>query len=289
MSSVWFNPNDKTVYGSHEADQVVGTYMGKIAVKDENDQVVQVNADDIGKSVQAIGNGIAKIGESISRINYVWNNTADTATTPIWINGSNKPFAYISETSSGTTASAEPLWKPITASGPMRTTTYTTTTDTDRVAHLAWSDEFIMSPHNHAADTMGAVWHHNDTLGDTIYAYDPQMMGGKPLSQKVIDRANKKSMKLLKEWLSDAEYKYLMEEGNLELPSQHEKDTIYIVNKDPMKRIGIKKKGKVVEKSLCIHASHSYPTGDVLLANIMLLKTDEKKFLEIANVHNFYV
>lgn len=191
---------------------------------------------------------------------------------PIYINGSNTPFMYVPEEPTRAVTAQTLNFKldkdeghMSFARGPMRT-------------HVAYGT---------AANNCGIRWHIDDNVTDgRVYAFDNGTLN--VVDQKTIDKANKKSMKLLKEWLSAAEYKYLMEEGNLELPSQHEKDTIYIVNKDPMKRIGIKKKGKVVEKSLCIHASHSYPTGDILLANIMLLKTDEKKFLEIANVHDFY-
>jgi hypothetical protein len=132
------------------------------------------------------------------------------------------------------------------------------------------------------------TWHIDDNIteGNIAFAYD----GGhrfSPEQEKLRKQAEDKSMQLLKSWLSESEYNYLME-GDLELPSQYEKDTIYIINKDPTKRIGIKKAGKVVEKSLCIHTDYAYATGDQLLANIMLLKSNEKEFLKIANVHNFY-
>jgi len=247
--SATYDPNTQWVtLGDHDYSD-----NATISVKDDTGETVQVNTEDIGKSIKAIGDGVVSAASTFSRINYVWNNSGTS-----W--NSNIKFTL-----------PKIRGHVQYAAGPMRTATYTTAADTM----------------NYIADTAGFTWHVDNNIGDgMLYAYDGEQKL-KVIDQKTIDKANKKSIKLLKEWLSPAEYKYLMEEGNLELPSQHEKDTIYIVNKDPMKRIGIKKKGKVVEKSLCIHASHAYPTGDILLANIMLLKTDEKKFLEIANVHDY--
>lgn len=155
----------------------------------------------------------------------------------------------------------------------------------------AISDEFLAGGFRYrytTETTTGATYVSTPTLKFSGPAIYDGTIWEKAPTQKQIDRAHKRSLKLLKQWLSPEEYNYLMEEGQLELPSQYEKDTIYIVDKNPMKRIGIKKEGKIVEKSLCIHPSHSYADGDVLLSNILLLKTDEKKFLEIANVHDYY-
>ena len=188
-----------------------------------------------------------------SRYFYVNNTSADSST---W----NLDFPYLPETTAGVTTGA--IWDTSTTtfSGPIRTATYRMAKDTGSIAY----------------------GNHDDIIG--TYIGDEKAV---KRHQKQIDKANKKSFELLKEWLSETEYNSLMEEGNIELPSQYEKDTIYIVDKNPMKRIGVKKEGKVVQKSFCIHAPHSYADGDLLLANIMLLKTDEKEFLKIANVHDY--
>jgi hypothetical protein len=109
-------------------------------------------------------------------------------------------------------------------------------------------------------------------------------------------KANEVSMKLLKSWLSKLEYEYLMEQGQLELPSQYEKDVIYIVKKDTRQKVKIAHKQKLAciykpiiteTAEACINISHEYPVGDMLLSNIALLKTDEKQFLKIANISQY--
>lgn len=257
---------------------------GQFAVKTDTGEIAKVNADDIGNGIKAIGEGIAKIGQAITV-----GDMAAGELRPIYINGMAKPFTYIQET---TTTTATTNWVTMTpngcdtpmrirlgkdtgavaCTGPVRTATYRTASDTME----------------DISTTAGVTWHIDyDMPAGTAWVYDAEHMRFSPEQEKKRKEAEDKSMQLLKSWLSESEYNYLME-GDLELPSQHEKDTIYIVNKDPSKRIGIKKAGKVIEKSLCIHTDYSYATGDQLLANIMLLKSDEKKFLEIANVHNFY-
>lgn len=91
------------------------------------------------------------------------------------------------------------------------------------------------------------------------------------------------SMRLLKEWLSEAEWNYLQENDQLEFPSQYEKDVIYIVKRSKYEKVQVKKTDKIIHE-LCIH-SEELPTGDMMLANILLLKTDEKRFLATANKH----
>lgn len=290
-----FTPNGSAMSHIHEEDRYVGDVpwgqtlpkAGEFWVKQSNGEIIQTNVDDIGKGINAIGEGLAQVGRGIvkSTNHLAWSDefqyqeeTTPTARLP--------PATYqpIYLRSSGTTSTFEPnhwyhlsgTWDAGTTSGPMRTATYEATGDTAGYATINWHVDDLIQP------GQAVVWD-----GDTMRAH-MNYNQGQLMSQKVIDKANKKSLKLLKKWLSPEEYQYLMEDGNLELPSQYEKDTIYIINKDPMKRIGIKKKGKVVEKSLCIHTEHSYAVGDQLLANIMLLKTDEKKFLKTANVHHMF-
>lgn len=95
--------------------------------------------------------------------------------------------------------------------------------------------------------------------------------------------AENKSMRLLREWLSEAEWNYLQENDQLELPSQYEKDVIYIVKKTKYAKVDVKKADKIIHQ-LCIHPDE-LPTGDMILTNILLLKTDEKRFLATANKH----
>ncbi len=95
--------------------------------------------------------------------------------------------------------------------------------------------------------------------------------------------ANNKADELLQKWLSPEEYNYLKEHDELELPSQYEKDTIYIVNKSYSRKV-IKKVNQVNVAELCVMPlDSSFVNDDSLLAKILFIKTDEKGFLEMAN------
>jgi len=96
--------------------------------------------------------------------------------------------------------------------------------------------------------------------------------------------ATDRSMRLVKEWLSEAEWNYLQENDEIEFPSQYEKDIIYIVKKSKFAKVEVVKNEKTLY-NLCIHPEQELPVGDMMLANIMLLKTDERKFLATANKH----
>lgn len=101
---------------------------------------------------------------------------------------------------------------------------------------------------------------------------------------KQLRLANEKSMKLLKQWLSTEEYNYLMEKGELELPSK-EKEEIYIVKRDAHARVVVKDKNtKKTKHYLCVNPV-GFPEGDMLLSKILAIKTDEKQFLQTAIAH----
>jgi len=91
--------------------------------------------------------------------------------------------------------------------------------------------------------------------------------------------ANKKSMKLLERWLEEDEFNKLMERGELEIFAG---DVVYIVKKNPGATV-IKKTKDGKEKHFCVITKEmGYAAGDVLLTKILLLKTDPKRFEEIA-------
>ena len=96
-------------------------------------------------------------------------------------------------------------------------------------------------------------------------------------------KAQEKSIKLLKDWLSPSEYNYLMEKGELEIPSQINEDEIWIVKREPTARVMRKKKGKLITEH-CILPSINVPDGDILLSKIVLLKTNEEQFTKISNI-----
>lgn len=103
--------------------------------------------------------------------------------------------------------------------------------------------------------------------------------------EKKLIKAKYKSEKLLKQWLSPDEYKSLRLDGEVELPSMEDDDTIFIVKKDPQQMVDVKKKGTYSHKLCVVAKDYDYPVGDQLLSKILLLKTDEKKFKELAIKH----
>ena len=101
--------------------------------------------------------------------------------------------------------------------------------------------------------------------------------------QRIEDKAkiNEKANELLKKWLSPAEYNYLQENKEVEFPSQYEKDVIYIVKKDAKRKV-VKKVNGVATHELCIlPLEYQFTNDDGLLSKILMLKTNEKEFIEI--------
>ena len=94
---------------------------------------------------------------------------------------------------------------------------------------------------------------------------------------------NSRADELLKKWLSEAEYNYLQEHSEIEFPSQHEKDVIYIVKKNVSSKV-IRKVNGVETEALCVMPLDGrLVNDDGLLSKILLLKTDEEEFLRLAN------
>jgi len=102
---------------------------------------------------------------------------------------------------------------------------------------------------------------------------------------KKLLEAKRKSEKLLKSWLTKAEYDALVGKGEIEIPSNEEEDVIFIVKKDPNEMVDVKKQGKFSHKLCAVPEDLDFPVGDQLLSKIVLIKTDEKKFKKIAIKH----
>ncbi len=98
-------------------------------------------------------------------------------------------------------------------------------------------------------------------------------------------KAKAKSEKLLKEWLSPAEYQGLVNNGEIEIPSKFDDDVIFIVKKDPNEMVQVKKNGQNLHKLCMVVEDMEFPVGDQLLSKVALIKTDEKSFKEIAIRH----
>ena len=101
----------------------------------------------------------------------------------------------------------------------------------------------------------------------------------------------KKADELLQKWLSPDEYNSLKMYDKLDIPSPTNPNILYEVKKDVGKKVVKKIREKIGSiyifkriEELCIMPLESdYVNDDNLLAKILLLKTDEKEFLEIAN------
>ena len=102
---------------------------------------------------------------------------------------------------------------------------------------------------------------------------------------KKLVKAKEKSEKLLKDWLSPMEYQGLIDKGELEIPSEDDEDIIFIIKKDPNSMVDVKKKGEYQHKLCLVAEDMDYPVGDQLLSKLMMLKTDQKKFKELAIKH----
>jgi len=103
--------------------------------------------------------------------------------------------------------------------------------------------------------------------------------------EKLLLRAKRKSEKLLRHMLSPKEYDSLKLYGELEISSKIEEEVIFIVKKDPNAMIDVKKKGNYSHKLCAVSEDLEMPVGDQLLSKVLLLKTDEKKFREVAIRH----
>ncbi len=103
----------------------------------------------------------------------------------------------------------------------------------------------------------------------------------------ILYNARLKSEKLLKKWLSATEYNALKTKGEVAIPHPDDDNVIFIVKKHPTAMVSKMVKGKhESEQCIVTHPDHrDIPVGDKLLQKILLIKSDPKKFLEIANTH----
>lgn len=103
--------------------------------------------------------------------------------------------------------------------------------------------------------------------------------------EKRLLTAKRRSEKLVKQFLSKKEYDSLRLHGEIEIPSKMDDEVIFIVKKDPNQMVDVKKKGNYSHKLCAVAEDFEMPVGDQLLSKVMLLKTDEKKFREVAIRH----
>lgn len=98
------------------------------------------------------------------------------------------------------------------------------------------------------------------------------------------EKAEKKSWELVKDWLSEEEFAELTSKGEMEIQSKKDKETIYIIKKDPIATVEKRTKGEFQKRMCVIPRESNLPTGDAFLSKFLLLKQDEEEFEKIAIV-----
>lgn len=202
----------------------------------------------------------------------------------------NSDSNYAFRTSANTTITADTTTgQVLTFSYPrdVRWTAFDAQTDTQTTAGTAWDVGQAQS------DTYTARWNLSFGFSEVgklknalmkIFEKVPKDLI-KTKEDKQLVKAKEKSEKLLRDWLSPAEYEGLKNKGEIEIPSQEDEDVIFIVKRDPNQMVDIKKKGIYSHKLCAVAEDLDYPVGDQLLSKIALIKTNEKQFKEIAIRH----
>ena len=96
---------------------------------------------------------------------------------------------------------------------------------------------------------------------------------------KQLWRAHKNSEKLLRQWLSEDEFRWLVHQG--ELTIKHDDET-YIIHKRSTANVIHIDKNNHKSKYCLIAKSPDAPIGDELLAKILMIKTEPERFKKIA-------
>jgi len=175
--------------------------------------------------------------------------------------------------------------------GPVMNETYTRTTATTNTWSTSWDFHDVVQgswaqPSFRFTGGFSEVGKLKNALMKIFEKVPKDLI--KTKEDKRLVRAKEKSEKLLKDWMTPAEYKALKEKGEIEIPSQIDDDVIFIVKRDPNAMVDVKKNGKKTHKLCAVAEDLDYAVGDQLLSKIALIKTDEKKFKEIAVKHGTY-
>jgi len=96
--------------------------------------------------------------------------------------------------------------------------------------------------------------------------------------------AQERGWDLLKDVVGEEEYKKFKEVGHLDVQSPSDGNLIYRVRQG--RRIALVKNGvESTKESLCIHPNEMFVQGDKVAAQVMWCMMNEKKLMEVANVH----
>jgi len=133
--------------------------------------------------------------------------------------------------------------------------------------------------------TLGAVGKVRHALMQIFEEPSKEIKKEMSKKEKILLRAKRRSEELLRQMLSKKEYDSLKLYGELEIPSKIDDEVIFIVKKDPNAMVDVKKKGTYSHKLCAVSEDLEMPVGDQLLSKLLLIKTDEKKFREVAIRH----
>jgi len=159
-------------------------------------------------------------------------------------------------------------------------------------AQLNQESNYIWSGGNSTANwtvTTGLTYQKSKILDalTTLFKHIPkELRKDMTDDEKLMEKAKLKSEKLLRSWLSAKEYEGLKINGEIEIPSEFDDETIFIVKRNPDEMVEVKKKGQRSHKLCVVAEDKSFPVGDQLLSKIMLIKTNEKAFKELAVKYN---
>jgi len=92
-------------------------------------------------------------------------------------------------------------------------------------------------------------------------------------------KAYERSNKLLKEWLTEDEYRWLVCQGELRI--KHEDET-FIIKKESFSKVEVVNKNNEKSSYCFITRDSGVTDPDILLTKILMIKTNPKKFKEIA-------
>lgn len=95
-------------------------------------------------------------------------------------------------------------------------------------------------------------------------------------------KAEKKSWDLVKQWITPEEFAALTSKGEMEVQSKQDKDTIYIIKRNPNAVIEEKLYGKRQNSYCLVPKESGLASGDGFLSKLLLLQNNENKFKEIA-------
>lgn len=92
-------------------------------------------------------------------------------------------------------------------------------------------------------------------------------------------KSSERAEKLLKEWLSEDEMRWLVHQGELKV--EHDDET-YIIKKEAYSTVKVVDKEKKIHEYCMVLKESGGNELDLLLSKILMIKTNPKKFKEVA-------